>query len=294
MNSKKISELSSLNLSTSDLQNNNRLFVPIVQNNGSNYQNYKMDMYSVYSIIKSKIMEEVQQAIDDIPEGGGGSSDSSDYNALVNRIIALENRINQFNDPTYWPTNYIGIKNTNTNDIIYYGLPSGPGQTGIRKDEIVITESNAQLPDLYCITNINTPIGIENSNYKVDVTFTPKTRESGLSLNGGTIHEIYIYGVMNTSNGSVDIVGSLNFENGLTFARGQETFSPADYQITLYTSQPSTTTITNIELRTKIGVKINGLVQYVEVPGATAYYKSGNSMITQQATGYITLPTNGE
>lgn len=303
MEGKKISALTEKTLASSDLQNVGNIYIPVLAYQEST--NYKIDLSKLYKQVENSALVKVEDRLDAFVASGGnqqpgeqpGETDNTAFNALVNRVAVIENRINQFNDPTYWPTNYIGIKDINTNNTIYYALPSGPGQSGIRKDEIIITQADVQLPDMYFEITIETPISEQNGCHKVIVDFTPKTKQGGLNLPGGTIKQFYIYGVMNTSSGSVDIGASLTLgeqgTNGITFAANTETFSPSMYQVAFVSTYPTTTTINNIEIKAKVGVVDGNSIKYADIPGAAMYYKSGISMVTQQATGYVTLPTNG-
>lgn len=296
MEGKKISELTGRNLSQEEVKQG-QIYIPIQEGNSNN----KILISNIYDQIRASIIAEVNDALASFISGGGsgGSTPSSgptqsDFNSLVNRVSYLETR---FNDPTGWPTNYIGIKDTNTNNTIYYALPSGPGQSGIKKDEIIITQSSIQLPDMYFTADINTPLSEQDSKHKIIVTFTPSTKHDGFDLAGGIVHSLQVSGVIRTANGSSDILESVPLGNngeGVTFASGTTTFNPSNYQVAIVTSYDTTVNITNIEIKAKVGVTINGTTEYVEIPGAAMYYEtSGGSKMTQPAAGYVTLPTNG-
>lgn len=296
MGGTKISELKERTLSESEVTQGS-IFIPIQSGNSNN----KILISNIYDQIKRAVMTEVNDVLSSFINGGGsgGSTPSSvptqeAFNSLVNRVSYLETR---FNDPTGWPTNYIGIKDTNTNNTIYYALPSGPGQSGIKKDEIIITQSNIQLPDMYFTADINTPLSEQDNKHKIIVTFTPSTKHDGFDLSGGTVHSLQVSGVIRTANGSSDILESVSLGNngdGITFASGTTTFNPSNYQVAIVTSYDTTVNITNIEIKAKVGVTINDTTEYVEIPGAAMYYEtSGGSKMTQPAAGYVTLPTNG-
>lgn len=295
MEGKKISELTGRNLSQEEVKQG-QIYIPIYEGNSNN----KILISNIYDQIRTSIMAEVNDTLASFISGGGGGSTPSSgptqeaFNSLVNRVSYLETR---FNDPTGWPTNYIGIKDTNTNNTIYYALPSGPGQSGIKKDEIIITQSSIQLPDMYFTADINTPLSEQDNKHKIIVTFTPSTKHDGFDLSGGTIYGLQVSGVIRTANGSSDILESVSLGNngeGVTFASGTTTFNPANYQVAIVTSYDTTINITNIEIKAKVGVIVNGAIEYVEIPGAAMYYEtSGGSKMTQPAAGYVTLPTNG-
>lgn len=296
MEGKKISDLDIKNLVPSDLSAEN-IYIPVQIES----QNKRVLIDSLYNQIERVVMAKVNDTLTEFINGGG-SEDSTpssvptqeDFNSLVNRVSSLETR---FNDPTYWPTNYIGIKDTNTNNIIYYALPSGPNQSGIKKDEIIITQSSIQLPDMYFTADINTPLSEQDNKHKIIVTFTPSTKHDGFNLSGGTVHSLQVSGVIRTANGSSDILESVPLGNngdGVTFASGTTAFNPSNYQVAITTSYDTTVNITNIEIKAKVGVTRNGTTEYVEIPGAAMYYEtSGGSKMSQPAAGYVTLPTNG-
>lgn len=288
MEGKKISELERRTLSESEVTQGD-IFIPIQSGSSNN----RVLISNIYDQINRAVMTQVNNALANFINGGGsgGSTPSSgptqdEFNSLVNRVSSLE----RFNDPTFWPTNYIGIKDVNNNNVIYYALPSGPRQSGIAKDEIIIAQSNVKVPDMYFTASIN-PV---TANEGIIVTFTPKTKEGGIDLNGGTVNYLQISGTLRTSSDSRDIEESLPIggSNGVTFAGGVSTFSPASYQVTKSISDVEGS-ITNVELKARVGVVINNQIKYVDIPGAVVYYQSGSSMSGQMATGYITLPTSG-
>lgn len=289
MEGKKISELTNKTLSENEVTQG-AIYIPIQSGSTNN----KVLISNIYDQIYTAIIRYVDTALEGIISGGGSGDSTpssgptqSDFNSLVNRVSYLETRLNT---PTEWPTNYIGIKDINTNNTIYYALPSGPGQSGIKKDEIVIMQSDVALPDMY-FTAALTTVSVQNG---LIVTFTPSTREGGVGLGGGTVNYLQISGTLRTSSGSYDIEESLSIggDNGVTFAGNTATFSPESYQVTESISNVQGT-INHIELKARVGVVINNQIKYVDIPGAIVYYQSGSSMSGQMATGYITLPTSG-
>lgn len=204
----------------------------------------------------------------------------------ANEVINVKNRVDYLYNQDNWPTNFITLINGTTP--ISYALPSGPGMTGVARNQLQIPVSNMQLPNFYIQITIQ---DVVNNDQTISVTSKVIIQNydgtNNINLVGGDLQSITLNCIVATTSGARYVsTQTKQISPTITVpeASSQRWTLPAETQ----TFSELSSQLSNNEVVDNISINC----QINNQQFSSIAWKRGNTV--QIAEGYITLQNGSQ